>query len=153
MKAWIWLRIAAALQALGVVGHNFETLSTKPQHGPAEQAVFDAMRGFQFNIMGSTRSTWDFYRGYQFSTTVTFVLIVTLLWMLSNMSRRAPQEARPLVLALLLAQVCNVAIGFEFFFAGPGVVGGIIAVCLGIAALGLDQGEQPKLGIGRQTDA
>ena len=153
MKAWIWLRIAAALQAVGIVGHNFATLSTKPQHGPAEQAVFDTMRSFQFDVMGATRSIWDFYRGYQFSTTVTFVLVVTMLWMLSNMSRRAPQEAKPLVLALLFAQVCNVAIGFEFFFAGPGVVGGLIAVCLGIAALGLHQGEQPKLGIGRQVNA
>ena len=153
MKPWIWLRIAAALQALGVVGHNLETLSTKPQHGPAEQAVFDAMRGFKFGIMGSTRSTWDFYRGYQFSTTVTFVLIVTMLWMLSNMSRRAPQEARPLVVALLFAQVCNVVIGFDFFFAGPGVIGGIIAVCLGIAVLGLYQAEQPILGIRQQINA
>jgi hypothetical protein len=65
MKPWIWLRIAAALQALGTVGHNLATLSTKATHGPLEQAVFDAMRGFQFNIMGSTRSTWDFYRGYR----------------------------------------------------------------------------------------
>ena len=96
MKPWIWLRIAAALQAFGVVGHNVETLSTKPTHGPGEQAVFDAMRGFQFDLMGATRSTWDLYRGYQFSTTVTFVLLVTLLWMLSGMSRRAPAEAKPL---------------------------------------------------------
>jgi len=153
MKPWIWLRIAAGLQALGVVGHNLETLSTKPQHGSAEQAVFDAMRGFQFDIMGSTRSTWDFYRGYQFSTTVTFVLIVTLFWMLSNLSRRAPQEARPLVVALLFAQLCNVIIGFEFFFAGPGVVGAIIVVCLGIAALGLYQAEQPVRGTRQQVDA
>jgi len=153
MKPWIWLRIAAALQALGVVGHNLETLSTRPQHGPAEQAVFDAMRGFQFEIMGSTRSTWDFYRGYQFSTTVTFVLIAALLWMLSNMSRRAPQEAKPFVVALLLAQVCNVVIAFEFFFAGPGVVGAIIAICLGIAALGLYQAQQPVLGTRQQVNA
>jgi hypothetical protein len=67
MKPWTWLRIAAVLQALGTVGHNLATLSTKPTHCPQEQAVFDAMRGFQFNIMGSMRSTWDFYRGYQFS--------------------------------------------------------------------------------------
>jgi hypothetical protein len=137
MKPWIWLRIAAALQAFGVVGHNLETLSTKPTHGPAEQAVFDAMRAFRFDLMGATRSTWDFYRGYQFSTTVTFVLLVTLLWMLSGMSRRAPEEAKPLVVALLIAQVFNVIIGFEFFFAAPGVVGALIGLCLGIAALGL----------------
>ena len=123
MQPWIWLRIAACLQALGTVGHNVATLSTKPTHGPGEQAVIDAMRGFQFDIMGSTRSTWDFYRGYQFSTTVTFVLLVVLLWLLSNMSRRAPREARPLVLAILIAQLFNVVLSWGFFFAGPGVSG------------------------------
>ena len=146
MKPWIWLRIAAVLQALGAVGHNLATLSTKPTHGPQEQAVFDAMRGFQFNIMGSTRSTWDFYRGYQFSTTVTFVLIVALLWLLSNMSHSAPREARPMVLAILIAQLFNVVIGWEFFFAGPGLVGGLIALCLAIAAFGLYHIDQPALG-------
>ena len=137
MTPGLWLRIAAGLQALGVVGHNLATLSTKPIHGPQEQAVFDAMRGFQFQMMGSMRSTWDFYRGYQFSTTVTFVLLVTLLWLLSNMSSRAPREARPLVLALTVAQLFNVFIAWEFFFAGPGVVGGLITFCLAIAAVGL----------------
>jgi hypothetical protein len=153
MKPWIWLRIAAALQALGVVGHNLETLSTKPAHGPKEQAVFDAMRGFQFNIMGSTRSTWDFYRGYQFSTTVTFVLIVVLLWLLSNMSRQAPREAGPLVLALLIAQLFNVVIGWEFFFAGPGVMGGVIALCLSAAAAGLYRAKQPAIETHRLVNA
>lgn len=132
-----WLRIAAALQALGVVGHNLGTLSTKPMHGPREQAVFDAMRGFQFDMMGSMCSTWDFYRGYQFSTTVTFVLLVALLWFLSGMSVRAPREARPLVLALGVAQLFNVFIAWKFFFAGPGVVGGVIALCLAMATVGL----------------
>jgi len=49
MKPSTWLRIAAVLQALGTVGHNLATVSTKPMHGPQEQAVFDAMRWFQFN--------------------------------------------------------------------------------------------------------
>ena len=146
MRPWIWLRIAAVLQALGTVGHNLATLSTKPTHGPGEQAVFDAMRGFQFNMMGSMRSTWDFYRGYQFSTTVTFVLIVVLLWLLSNMSRSAPREAGPLVLALLIAQLLNVVIAWEFFFAGPAVVGGLIALCLAASVIGLYRADQPALG-------
>ena len=145
MKPWLWLRIAAVLQALGTVGHNLETLSTKPTHGPQEQAVFDAMRAFQFDIMGATRSTWDFYRGYQFSTTVTFVLTVVLLWLLSNMSRSAPREARPLVLAILIAQIFNAVIGWQFFFAGPGVMGGLIALCLALAVIGLYRADQPAL--------
>jgi hypothetical protein len=155
MKPWLWLRIAAVLQALGTVGHNLATLSTKPRNGPQEQAVFDAMRRFQFNIMGSTRSTWDFYRGYQFSTTVTFVLMVVLLWLLSNMSRSAPREARPLVLAILIAQFFNVVITWEFFFAGPGVVGGLIALCLAMALIGCYRADQRALGtqpIGQRTE-
>jgi hypothetical protein len=153
MKPWIWLRIAAVLQALGTVGHNLATLSTKPTHGPQEQAVFDAMRGFQFNLMGSTRNTWDFYRGYQFSTTVTFALTLALLWLLSNMSRRAPREARPLVLAILIAQLFNVVISWEFFFAGPGVVGALIALCLAIAVIGLYRVDQPALGTRQLVNA
>jgi hypothetical protein len=140
MTPRLWLRIAAVLQALGVVGHNLETLSTRPTHGPQEQAVFDAMRGFQFNLMGSMRSTWDFYRGYQFATTVTFVLAAVLLWLLSGMSSRAPREARPLVLALTLAQLFNVVIAWKFFFVAPAIVGGLIALCLAMAAVRLYQG-------------
>jgi hypothetical protein len=143
MKPRIWLRIAAGLQAFGTLGHNLATLNPQPTHGAPEQAVFDAMRGFQFEIMGSTRSTWDFYRGYQFSTTVTFVLTMVLLWLLSNTSSRAPREAKPLVLALLIAQLCNVAIGWEFFFAGPGVVGSLIAICLTLAMVGLYRPQRP----------
>jgi hypothetical protein len=135
MTPRLWLRIAAALQALGVVGHNLATLSGKPMHGPQEQAVFDAMRGFQFDMMGSMCSTWDFYRGYQFSTTVTFVLTVVLLWMLSNLSVNAPRHARPLVLAIAIAQLFDVLIAWGYFFAGPGIIGGLIALSLAIATI------------------
>ena len=144
MKPWTWLRVAAVLQALGTVGHTLATASTVPTHGPGEKAVFEAMRGFHFEIMGATRSTWDFYRGYQFSTTVTFVLLVVLLWLLGDLSRRAPQQARPLVLAILGAQLATVMVSWTYFFAGPGLVGGAIALCLAIAALGL-QGESKTL--------
>ena len=145
MKPWLWLRVAAVLQALLTVGHNLATLSTKPTHGPREQAVFAAMRGFQFNIMGAMRTTWDFYRGYQLSTTVTLVLMAALLWLLSNMSRRAPREAAPLVLAILIAQLFNETISWRFFFAGPGVMGGLIALCLAVALAGLYRAEQRVL--------
>ena len=132
----MWLRIAAVLQALGTVGHTTATASAAPTHGPGERAVFDAMRAFRFDIMGSTRTTWDFYRGYQFSTTVTFLLLVSLLWLLSNLSRGTPEQARPLVLAILVAQSASAILGWTYFFAGPGVIGSAIVLCLAIAVLG-----------------
>lgn len=153
MKPWVWLRFAAVLQALGIVGHNLATFSTRATHGPAEEAVFDAMRGVQFNIMGSTRSNWDFYRGYQFMTTVNFVLILVLLWILSNMSRSAPRQARPLVVAILTAQIFFVVIAWEFFFAAPGMVGGAMALCIAIATFELYRTDQPALRMRQSVSA
>ena len=153
MRPWFWLRIAAALQAFGVVGHNLETLSPKPQHGPAEQAVFDAMRAFKFNAMGLIRSTWDFYRGYQFSITVAFLLTLAILWIAGNMSRRAPEEARLIVAALLAAQVFNTIIGFEFFFAAPGIVGGLITLCIAIALIQLHSAPDAARGVRQSVGA
>jgi hypothetical protein len=87
------------------------------------------------------RSTWDFYRGYQFSMTVTFVLLVAILWLASDMCRIAVRETRMLLLALLIAQLFNVLIAAEFFFAGPAVVGSLIALCLVMALIGLYRAE------------
>ena len=83
--------------------------------------MFDAMRSFRFNMMGSMRSTSDFYRGYQFATTVNFVMLVMLLWLWSNLSRTAPRQAGPMVLTILAAQVLSAILGWKYFFAGPGL--------------------------------
>jgi hypothetical protein len=103
--------------------------------------------------MGATRSTWDFYRGYQVSITVTFVMIAVLLWMVSNMSRTAPHEARRLVVTLFIAQLFYVLISWEFFFAGPGIVGGIMAACMAAAAIGLYGSDQPQSATGQLVNA
>jgi NhaP-type Na+/H+ or K+/H+ antiporter len=80
----------------------------------------------------------------QFSITVTFVLIAVLLWMLSNMTRTTPREARPLVVTFLIAQLFYVLISWEYFFAGPGVVGGVMAACMAAAAIGLYRLDQSQ---------
>jgi hypothetical protein len=59
--------------------------------------------------------------------------MVALLWLLRNTSRSAPREARPLVLAILIAQLFDVVNQLGGFFAGPGVVGGLIALGLAMA--------------------
>ena len=78
---------------------------------------------------------------------------MVLLWLLSNTSSNAPREAKPLVLALLIAQLCNVLIGWEFFFAGPGVVGSLIAICLALAVVGLYRPERPAPAQARLVNA
>src|ERR1700686_3315006 len=133
MKPWIWLRVAAFLQALGTVGHTIASFDS-PSRGPGEEAVFNVMRAYRFNIVGVTRSHWDFYQGYALFITVTFAFLAVLMWQLSSLSRTAPEHARPLIVTVLVCDIFMSIIGWEYFFAGPGVMSMLIGLCL-VAAL------------------
>ncbi|HYL57521.1 MAG TPA: hypothetical protein VEU51_01520 [Candidatus Acidoferrales bacterium] len=136
MKPSIWLKIAASLQALGTVFHTLATWNP-PSRGPAEVAVFEAMRGYRFEIMGATRSHWDFYHGYEFSITVIFAMIAVLIWQLSSLSSSEPDRARPLLITILIAQVFLSLISWTNFFAGPGVMSMLIIICMAVALVSL----------------
>jgi hypothetical protein len=151
MKPWIWLRVAALLQALGTVGHAIATATTAPTHGSEEQAVFDAMRSFHFNMM-EMRSTWDLSR-----------LSVVDDGKLRNAGHAAVavEQSKPhrastglsMVLTILVAQTLSTILGWKDFFAGPGVVGSLIALSLAIAVIGLCRDYQPALPVRRSVNA
>jgi len=152
MKPWIWLRVAAGLQALGAVLHTIAT-TNPPSRGQAEETVFAAMQAFHFQIMGANRSHWDFYRGYELSITVVFAVLAVLIWQLSNLSRTEPRQAAPLVVTVLVAQILLGTIGWAYFFAGPGGMSILIAVCLAAAVFALRRSDQPALATGRAAKA
>src|SRR4029077_3596802 len=104
MKSWTWLRIAAVLQALGTVGHTMAS-QMPTSRGPDEVAVFDAMRAFHFNIIGATRSHWDFYKGYELSITVAFGVLAVLIWQLGNLIKTDASAARPLIATVLVCEI------------------------------------------------
>jgi hypothetical protein len=141
MKPWIWLRIGAALQGLGAVLHTIAAMDS-PSRGPAEQAVFAAMQSFHFQIAGMTRSHWDFYNGYELFVTVAFGVLAVLIWQLSNLSRTEPGQAMPFVATILVAEILWSAIGWEYFFAGPGGMSILIAACLGAALVSMNRSER-----------
>lgn len=152
MKPWIWLRIGASLQALGTVLHTIAT-TNPPSRGPAEEAVFGAMRSFHFTIMGANRSHWDFYRGYELSITVAFGVLAVLIWQLSNLSMSEPRQAVPLIVTILAAEILLSTIGWEYFFAGPGGMSILIAACLAAAVVTLRRNDQPTLATSRAAKA
>jgi hypothetical protein len=104
-------------------------------HGPREQAVLDVMRSFHFDVMGSSRSVWDFYRGYEFSITVLFAILAVLMWQLSSLSRAEPRKALPLIVTVLACIILLDILSWTYFFAGPGVMSALIGLCLGVAVL------------------
>ena len=142
MKPSTWLRVGAALQGLGAVLHTIASMDS-PSRGPAEQAVFAAMQSFHFPIAGVIRSHWDFYQGYELCITVVFAILAVLIWQLSNLSREDPRHAAPMITTILVAEILLSAIGWEYFFAGPGGMSILIAACLIAAILGLRRVDQP----------
>ena len=142
MKPWTWLRIGAALQGLGAVLHTIASMDS-PSRGPAEQAVFAAMQSFRFQIAGVNRSHWDFYQGYELCITVVFAILAVLIWQLGNLSREEPKHAVPLIATILVAEILLSAVGWEYFFAGPGGMSILIGACLIAALLGLRKKGQP----------
>ncbi len=148
MKPWIWLRIGAALQGLGSVLHTIAAMDS-PSRGPAEQAVFAAMRSFRFQIAGVNRSHWDFYQGYELCITVVFAILAVLIWQLGSLSKTEPRQAVPLILTILVAEILLSAISWEYFFAGPGGMSLLIGACLVAAILGLRKKEQSAFAASR----
>src|SRR5260221_3356652 len=152
MKPWIWLRVGAALQALGAVLHTIASMDS-PSRRPAEQAVFAAMQSFHLQIAGVTRSHWDFYQGYELFITVAFGILAVLIWQLGNLSRTEPRQAMPFVVTIFVAEILFSALGWGYFFAGPGGMSLLIGVCLVAAILGLRKVYQPVLQTSRTAKA
>jgi hypothetical protein len=119
MKPWIWLRGLAVLLALFAVGHTLGTAAPHVTRGPQEAAVFEAMQGFSFRVMGFTRTHWEFYRGFALIISVQLLLMATIAWQLSAVSRRDPRRALPMAITLQLGCVGLLVFGWMFFFAAP----------------------------------
>ena len=88
MKPWIWLRGLAVLLAIFAVGHTLGTAAPKVTRGPQEAAVFAAMQGFRFPVMGFQRTYWDFHRGFALIISLQLLLMMAIAWQLSTISRQ-----------------------------------------------------------------
>lgn len=136
MKPWIWLRIVSVLLAVFCLGHTLGTLDITARNAE-EQVVFNAMRGFRFDIMGSARTHWDFYRGMNLYLSVFLLMLVILTWQLAGLSRTAPGPVRKIVLFLLVGHVGIAALSWMYFFAAPAVLSSAATLCLTVAFVAL----------------
>ncbi len=133
MKPWILMRVAAALELVFAFGHCAGGVPRQAIRGPQEQAIFDAMRNFRFDVMGTMRSHWDFYQGFGLSISVNMVIFAVLMWQLGDLTRTNSEGARPLVMALLVGEVLNGLLSWKYFFAGPIVFSVLVTLCLAAA--------------------
>ena len=137
MRITLLLKLAAGLAAVQGTAHGALFLSARPRHGPAEEAVVEAMRTQAFDFGGARRSYWDFYTGYGLEAAAVCLLEAALLLMLARIARVNPRLVGPSVLLLIAANLGHIALTARYFFYVPILFDGLIALVLLSATLTL----------------
>jgi hypothetical protein len=143
MTPSLLLRIAAGCYAFFALGHTVGMLAPS-ERGADEQAVFDAMRGYSFDLFGTLRTHWDLYVGEGWYLTVFAAMFAALCWQLSGLVARWPREARALVPTLFAASVFSALLNWGFFFAVPAVTSTLGSMALLLAVIGLYRDEPAR---------
>jgi hypothetical protein len=130
MKSASWLRIAAGLTTVQLVGHTFGAVLAGPTQGAEEVALRDAMRGYRVTAMGMERSYWDFYSGSGWVITAFLATLVVVMWYTARVAQSAPTLARPLIASLAIGYASVTVLCMLFFITAPIVIAAAITACL-----------------------
>jgi hypothetical protein len=129
MKSWIWLRTLSIILFLFAAGHTLGTAAPRVTRGAREAAVFDAMQGFRFPVMGFDRSYWDFYRGFALTISVLQLALALFAWQIAGVGKQSARLAWPMTITLWFACAGLFVLSCLFFFGGP-IVFAAVAVAL-----------------------
>ena len=129
MKATVLLRVAAVLALLHGIGHTVGGVFGAAAPGAQETAML-AMKMNRFDAMGTTRSYWDFFMGYGLFITVNFLVQAVVFWQLASMAKVDAVRTRPIMMAFCVGYVAYAVLAWRYFFVGPVVLEGVIALCL-----------------------
>ena len=133
MTARRLLRIAAILSFLFFLGHSAGAPWT-PSPGGQSDTIIGLMRSFHFEVVGSSRTYWDFYLGFGLQLSVFQLLESVVLWLLAGLAADSSARAWPFVLTLLVANALQLILVVRFFFLPPLVLSIALTLCLGLAA-------------------
>jgi len=137
MQPKILLRIAAAACGFIALGHTFGAMLGAMSQGPQEDALLQSLAAFTFDVAGSTRSHWDFYRGEGWYLSLTKVTWTVVLWLLSNAVTDSPVLVRRVTLVSTLFFAVGTALCIRYFFIAPLACSAIATLACGIAWLRL----------------
>jgi len=132
MKPALFLRIASVLTFLHAVGHTTGVFFGKVAPGPQQAAVL-AMKTNQFQVMGLTRSYWDFSMGEGIGISISLLIETVVFWQLGSLAKTGRVPLRP-ILATFMVGYAAFAVNSWRYFIPPPVIGEIlIALCFGLA--------------------
>lgn len=126
MTSRVLYRIAAVLILLFDMGHSVGC----PWSDPKWAVDTSAMRTSHFQILGFSRTYWDFYVGFGLIVSVFLLLAAILAWQLGGIPRQSVPLVRATAWALTLCFAAVTVLNCLYFFTIPIVFSGLITVCL-----------------------
>ena len=130
MKSRILYRISAVLILLFDLGHSAGFPWSDPKWGVDTAA----MRSSHFQVLGFSRTYWDFYVGFGLTISVFLLLAAILAWQLGSLPAQTPPLMRGTAWALALGFAAMTVLNWMYFFTIPIVFSGVITLLLVAAA-------------------
>lgn len=131
MTTTLWLRISSIIALLFAAGH---TLGSRKSWSPmGDNPVLDQMKKVRFDVMGVSRSYFDFYMGFGYSLSVAMIMQAVLLWQLSILARSNPAALRPIIGVIGVAAVASGIIAWYFIFPLPALCELLLVIGLSVA--------------------
>jgi hypothetical protein len=127
--ARILYRIAAVLILLLDLGHSLGC----PWSDPAWGVDLHSVQSTHFNVLGFTRTYWDFYVGFGLSISVLLLSGAVLAWQLGNVPRETFRLLRVTAWGLTLCFAAITALDIRYFFTIPIVMSAVITLFLAAA--------------------
>jgi hypothetical protein len=117
MSPTLAYRIAAGFLGFFALAHTGGMLA--PTRGAEEDAALAALAAFRFDMMGATRSHFDFYRGEGWYLTLAVAAMAATSWQLGAVVRDQPALARRLIWVPAIFSVVSGALCVVYFFPAP----------------------------------
>ena len=126
MTSRVLYRIAAVLILLFDVGHSVGFPWSDPKWG----VDTSAMQSTHFQILGFSRTYWDFYRGFGLFVSVFLLLAAILAWQLGGLPKQTSALVRVTAWTFAVCFMALTILSWTYFFSIPIVFSGLIAICL-----------------------
>ena len=126
MTTRVLYRIAAVLIFLFDLGHS----AGYPWSDPKWGVDTTAMRTSHFQVLGFSRSYWDFYVGFGLTISVCLFFAGVLAWQLGSVPTQTFPLVRSTAWVLSLSFVAVTVLNWMYFFTIPIVFAALISICL-----------------------
>jgi hypothetical protein len=132
VKASHLYRIAAVLLVLFAAGHTLGFRQADPTWGV--DALLGSMQSIHFDVMGFSRTYWDFFVAAGFSVGVFYLFAAVLAWQLGSLPADTLAVMRTTVWTFALSFAAITLVSWTYLFVIPIVFSTLITVCLTVAA-------------------